>query len=372
MRHLSGELVKRRIIDYPKQLGLKLDFFSVSLQTLKLIKEVSMKTVLTGIKPTGKPHIGNYLGAIKPALSQSSLENTRSLLFIADYHSLTSMHKAEELKLATYEVAATWLACGLDPDKIILYRQSDIPEIFELAWILSCFTPKGFMNRAHAYKARISENQDAGKSDLDFGVNMGLYFYPVLMSADILLFDTDSVPVGEDQIQHVEFARDIAQKINHNYKKEVLKLPKASIQDSVKTIQGLDGRKMSKSYNNTIPLFESEKKLRKLIMKIVTDSLPPEAPKETQNNTIFNLYKEFATIDEVQELKLRYEKGIGWGEAKQALFEVINREIEPFREKYNDYMENPSKLDDILNQGAIKARKIATDKINLLRQTIGV
>lgn len=331
-----------------------------------------MKTVLTGIKPTGKPHIGNYLGAIMPALKQANSSDTRTLLFIADYHSLTSMHKAEELKAATFEVAATWLACGLDPDKVIIYRQSDIPEIFELSWILSCFTPKGFMNRAHAYKARVQENQEAGKSDLDFGVNMGLYLYPVLMSADILLFDTDTVPVGEDQVQHVEFARDIAQKINHNYKKELLKLPKASIQDSVKTIPGLDGRKMSKSYGNTIPIFEPEKKLRKLIMKIVTDSLPPEAPKDPSTSTIFHLYKEFASESEISNLKSLYEKGIGWGEAKQHLFEAVNKEITPLREKYNELCENPQKVEDILQDGAKKARLIAKDKISLLRQTLGL
>ena len=331
-----------------------------------------MKTVLTGIKPTGKPHIGNYLGAIMPALKQANSSDTRTLLFIADYHSLTSMHKAEELKAATFEVAATWLACGLDPDKVIIYRQSDIPEIFELSWILSCFTPKGFMNRAHAYKARVQENQEAGKSDLDFGVNMGLYLYPVLMSADILLFDTDTVPVGEDQVQHVEFARDIAQKINHNYKKELLKLPKASIQDSVKTIPGLDGRKMSKSYGNTIPIFETEKKLRKLIMKIVTDSLPPEAPKDPSTSTIFHLYKEFASEKEIAELKALYEKGIGWGEAKQHLFEAVNKEITPLREKYNELCENPQQVEDILQEGAKKARLIAKDKISLLRQTLGL
>lgn len=330
-----------------------------------------MKTVLTGIKPTGKPHIGNYLGAIKPALEQSMEDGVRTLLFIADYHSLTSMHKAEELKSATFEVAATWLACGLDPEKIIIYKQSDIPEIFELSWILSCFTPKGFMNRAHAYKAQVQANKEANKTDLDQGVNMGLYFYPVLMSADILLFDTDSVPVGEDQIQHVEFARDIAQKINHNYKTEVLKLPKASIQDSVKTIQGLDGRKMSKSYNNTIPLFESEKKLRKLIMKIVTDSLPPEAPKDPNASTIFKLYKEFATAEEVQALEERYKKGIGWGEAKQTLFEAVNREISPLREKYEQLQANPLLVDEILTKGAEKARVIAKEKMRELRSVIG-
>lgn len=331
-----------------------------------------MKTVLTGIKPTGMPHIGNYLGAIKPALAQANNPNTRSLLFIADYHSLTSMHKADELKKATFEVAATWLACGLDPEKVIIYRQSDIPEIFELSWILSCFTPKGFMNRAHAYKARVQENQDNGKSDVDFGVSMGLYMYPVLMSADILLFDTDTVPVGEDQVQHVEFARDIAQKINHNYKTEALKLPKASIQDSVKTIPGLDGRKMSKSYNNTIPIFESEKKLRKLIMKIVTDSLPPEAPKDSNESTVFHLYKEFAAEQEIQDLKKRYEQGIGWGDAKQTLFEAVNREITPLREKYNELKESPEIVEKILEQGAVKAREIAQQKIKSLRSTIGV
>ena len=331
----------------------------------------SVKTVLTGIKPTGQPHIGNYLGAMRPALSLSAPEDVRSLLFIADYHSLTSVHKGDRVHEMTYEVAAAWLACGLDPEKTIIYKQSDIPEILVLAWILSCFTPKGFMNRAHAYKAHVAENDRKGSKDPDAGISMGLYSYPVLMSADILLFDTDRVPVGEDQIQHIEFARDIAKKLNHNYG-EVLKLPEPVIQRDVKVVYGLDGQKMSKSYNNHIPMFLNHKKLRQMVMKIKTDSSLPEEPKDPDTSLLMDLYKEFATDEETHSMRERYGQGIGWGGVKQSLFEVIDREVAPARDKYHWLMDNRSEIDEILKTGAKKARAIAVPVMDRVKQAVGV
>jgi len=260
-----------------------------------------MKNIsLTGIKPTGAPHLGNYLGSIKPALELAKNSNIDAYYFIADYHSLTSVHSGTQLSSDIYDVAATWLACGLDPDKVAIYKQSDIPEILELNWILSCFCAKGLMNRAHAYKAKVSENNNDGR-DLDHGINIGLYCYPVLMAADILILNSDVVPVGADQLQHVEIARDLANAFNHHYG-EIIKLPTAQERGD-KLVVGLDGRKMSKSYNNTIPLLVSEKKLRKMIMKIVTDSLPPEAPKDPKNSAIMDLYRMFASASEIKSLE---------------------------------------------------------------------
>ncbi len=324
---------------------------------------------LTGIKPTGTPHLGNYLGSIRPALEIAKSANTKGFYFIADYHSLTSVHSGEQLRSDIYEVAATWLACGLDPKNVTLYKQSDIAEILELNWILSCFCAKGLMNRAHAYKSKSSVNVNDGR-DIDHGINLGLYGYPVLMAADILILNSDIVPVGSDQLQHVEIARDLANAFNHHYG-EVIKLPKAQERDD-KLVVGLDGRKMSKSYNNTIPLFVSEKKLRKLIMKIVTNSLPPEAPKDPNESTIMDLYKMFATKTEVEELSKQFLQGIGWGVAKQELFEVVNRELSPYRERYNYFMENKSEIDQILKQGASEAKKHASKNLAKIKSKIGV
>lgn len=326
-----------------------------------------MKTVLTGIKPTDHPHIGNYLGAIRPGLDLVA-QAERSLLFIADYHAITTVHDPKVLKSFTYSVAASWIACGLNPEKTIIYRQSDVPEIFELSWVLSCFAPKGLLNRAHAYKAKLQENEAAGKEDLDFGVSMGLFCYPVLMSADILMFNSDVVPVGEDQVQHVEIARDIAQKFNRTYG-EILKLPKALVKTE-KVVPGLDGRKMSKSYGNHIPLFLESKQLRKLVMKIVTDSLPPETPKDPKNSVLFDLYKEFASPEQIQALEARYLAGVGWGEVKQLLFEAIEAHLRKPSEIYNHLMANPAELDQILASGAEKARAVATPLMQKVRAAI--
>lgn len=330
-----------------------------------------MTTILTGVKPTGLVHIGNYLGAIRPTIELSRRPGTQTWLFIADYHSLTSTPDPKKMRDMTYELAATFLACGLDPESAVFYRQSDIPEIMELNWILSCFTPKGLMNRAHAYKAKVQENQEHGKEDLDFGVNMGLYNYPVLMSADILMFSADQVPVGEDQIQHLEIARDIAQKFNRQYG-EVLKLPKFIVQEKGKSIPGLDGRKMSKSYDNYIPLFEEPARLRKLVMKIKSDSLPPEAPKSTEGSIIFELYECFASADQVAALKAEYAKGISWGAAKEELFKVMDHVLMEPREKYKKLIADRSRLDQLLKEGAARAREKSIPFLKEIRRAIGM
>lgn len=331
---------------------------------------MAQKIILTGVKPTGQPHIGNYLGAIRPAIRLSKQQGVKTFLFIADYHSLTTVHDPQELRDMIYEVAATWLACGLDPRTTSFYRQSAIPEIFEMAWILSCFTPKGLMNRAHAYKAKVQENQEHGKEDLDFGVNMGLYNYPILMAADILMFNANEVPVGEDQVQHLEIARDIAQKFNREYG-DILHLPKFVVQN-MKLVPGLDGRKMSKSYDNHIPLFLESPKMRKLIMKIKTDSLPPEAPKDPSTSIIFDIFKEFASESEVADLKARYEKGIGWGEAKEALFNVVDREVQGARSEYQRWMNNRDEIDRMLEDGARDARVHAQQLLRKIRVVTGI
>lgn len=328
-------------------------------------------TILTGVKPTGQPHIGNYLGAMRPALDLAAQANTETWFFIADYHSLTTTPDPKKMREMTYEIAAAWLACGLDPSKTVFYRQSDIPEIMELNWVLSCFTPKGLMNRAHAYKAKVQENQENGKDDLDFGVNMGLYGYPVLMTADILMFSADKVPVGEDQTQHLEIARDIAQKFNRQYG-ELLRVPSVIVQEKGKSVPGLDGRKMSKSYDNYIPMFEEPSKLRKLVMKIKSDSLPPEAPKSTEGSIIFELYECFASAEQVSAMRDRYAAGIAWGTAKEELFNVMDSSLKEKREKYKALMNDRSQIDALLKQGAARAREKSVPFMKQLRKAMGI
>lgn len=331
---------------------------------------MNKKVSLTGIKPTGMPHLGNYVGSIRPALELAKDFDAR--YFIADYHALNQIKDPVKLKDMTFEVAAAWLACGLDPDKVLFYRQSDVPETFELATILMAFTPKGLMNRAHAYKAVVQQNEEGGNAQ-DDGVNIGLFTYPILMSADILLFDADVVPVGKDQLQHLEMANDIAQSINFNYKSEILKLPQAFTHDNAGLIVGLDGRKMSKSYNNEISLFLPEKKLRKIIMKIVTNSQTIEEPKDPETCNVFSLYKVFASPEQQHQLKERYlVGGLGWGDAKQALFEAINAQLKQPREKYFELLENREYVDSVLKEGAEKARVIASATIKRLRKAIGI
>jgi tryptophanyl-tRNA synthetase len=325
--------------------------------------------VLTGIKPTGSPHIGNLLGAIRPALRLVD-EGLEAMYFIADYHALTTVNTAAELRQLTYEVAATWLAMGLDPARTVFYRQSDVPEIFELAWVFSCFTSKGWMNKAHAYKSLVADAEAKGL-DADASVNMGLYSYPVLMAADIIAFDVDLVPVGKDQVQHVEIARDIAQRINHVYGGDVVRLPQAKIDEQTATVPGLDGKKMSKSYNNTIPLFAPPKQMKKIVNQIVTDSRAPEEPKEPAG-TIFELYKAIATPEETRALAERYQQGIGWGDAKKALLDRIEQEVGGARAKYDALMADTSQIDALLVQGAAKARPIARATLDRVRSAIGI
>lgn len=327
------------------------------------------KISLTGIKPTGTPHLGNYLGAIRPALELA--KDYETIYFIADYHALTTVHNGDEMRKNIRKVAATWLACGLDPEKGLFYRQSDIPEIFELSWALSCFTPKGFMNRAHAYKAKVEANR-AASEDLDTNINMGLYCYPCLMDADILMFNADIVPVGKDQKQHVEFARDIAIRFNKQMGKNVFTVPEPFIQETTDVIPGLDGRKMSKSYDNTIEIFLDSKALKKKLGKIVTNSLPLEAPKDPDTCNVFRLYKLFATSEETAALAETYRAGgMGWGYAKGELQKVLERTFGEAREKYNDLMAHPDRIDEILRAGAEKARPVARAHLEEVREVLG-
>ena len=328
------------------------------------------KVSLTGIKPTGQVHIGNYLGAIKQALQLSDKFEAR--YFIADYHALNLVKNQQELSDATYGVAAAWIACGLDPEKVLIYRQSDVPETFELSTFLMAFTAKGHMNRATAYKDKIAKNTADGK-DQDHDINMGLYTYPVLMAADILLFDTDIVPVGKDQKQHVEICADIAGSINHCYGQELLKIPVPVMNEATEYIPGLDGRKMSKSYNNTIPLFMEPKKLRKLCMKIVTNSQTVEEPKDPDSCNIFALYKLFSTEQQQNDLRQRYlSGGLGWGHAKQELFEALEGAFGEKRDRYFELMNNRVYLDKVLLEGAAKAREIAAQTMAALRKAAGI
>ena len=324
------------------------------------------KRILTGITTTGLPHIGNYIGAIKPAL-EFAKDSNDSYFFLADYHSIIKNNKPSEISSSVENIALAWLSCGLDTNSTYFYRQSDVPEILELSWILNCITAKGLMNRSHAYKAATALNND----DIDKGITMGLFSYPILMAADILMFDSTHVPVGSDQIQHLEMTRDIAARFNHLYK-PIFTLPEPIIHNEKKVVPGLDGRKMSKSYGNVIPLLESEKKLRKSIMKIVTNSLEPGEPKDFNDCTLFELYQHFANEKDVLTFKQSYKDGISWGEAKEILFNAINKELKPVREKHSKYIEDKGLINDLLNDGAKKARVIAQEKISKIREVIGI
>lgn len=326
--------------------------------------------ILTGITTTGTPHIGNYVGAIRPAIKLSHEKNVDSFFFLANLHALVKCQKPEEVRQSSREIAASWLALGLDVEKAVFYQQSDIPEISELAWILSCVTAKGLMNRSHAYKAAVAENAEA--NDPDKGVTMGLFSYPILMSADILIFNPHKVPVGRDQVQHLEMARDIGQRFNHIYG-ETFTLPDIYLSTEYPDmLMGLDGRKMSKSYHNTIPLFSNEKDLLKLIRKIKTDSLEPGEPKDPANSSLFSWYQAFASADEVKDMRTQYEEGISWGAVKDALFEVINRELKEPRERYEEWMADPKKMDRVLLQGAEKARAISVPFLQDIKKKVGI
>ena len=324
------------------------------------------KRILTGITTTGTPHIGNYLGAIKPAL-ELAREYDESFYFLADYHAIIKNSKSTEVTDSVKNVALAWLASGLNPNKSFFYRQSDVPEILELSWVLNCVTAKGLMNRSHAYKAATTLNKD----DEDKGITMGLFSYPILMAADILMFNATHVPVGADQIQHIEMTRDIAGRFNHLYKKTFI-LPEAIIQSTNETVPGIDGQKMSKSYGNIIPLLSTEKQLKKSIAKIVTNSLEPGDPKDPSNCTVFALYKYFASKPMVDELCDDYKKGISWGDAKNKLFEVVNNEITPIRESYEKLQEDKDFINDLLSDGSNKVRPIAKELLDSIRTSVGI
>ena len=328
------------------------------------------KRVLTGITTTGTPHLGNYVGAIRPAIQASHNADNSAFYFLADWHALIKSREPEKIHQSGLEIAATWLALGLNTDNVLFYRQSDIPEIAELCWLLTCMAAKGLMNRAHAYKAAVQANEEAGE-DQDFAVTMGLYSYPVLMAADILMFNAHQVPVGKDQIQHVEMARDIAARFNHHYGEHFV-LPEAVVDDQVATLQGLDGRKMSKSYNNTIPLFLPEKQLKKHINKIKTNLLEPGEPKDPDTSAVFQIWQAFASEEQTAEMRQAFKEGIAWGEAKKQLFELVNSEVSEARERYNQLISEPQKIEAVLKEGASKARSLSQPFLADLRKAVGL
>jgi tryptophanyl-tRNA synthetase len=331
---------------------------------------MAKQRILTGITTTGTPHLGNYVGAIRPSIAASRDSSIDSFFFMADYHALIKAQDPALVRQSSKEIAATWLALGLDTEQAVFYRQSDIPEIPELTWVLCCNAAKGLMNRAHAYKAAVQANEEAGE-DPDYAITMGLFSYPVLMAADILMFNAGKIPVGRDQIQHVEMARDIAQRFNHNFA-EVFTLPEAVVDDNVAVLQGLDGRKMSKSYNNTISLFQSEKQLRKSINKIKTNLLEPGEPKNPDDSTVFQLWSAFASEQETARMRREFDNGIAWGEAKKQLFELVNGEIAPARQRYEELMSDPGHIESVLQAGARRAREHSSALMQKVRAAVGI
>ena len=326
------------------------------------------KKILTGITTTGTPHLGNYVGAIRPAIDSSKDKEHDSFFFLADYHALIKSKDREGLRQSCLEIAATWIASGLDIDQTYFYRQSDIPEILELNWILGNFTAKGLMNRAHAYKAAVDDNE---KADPDKGITMGLFSYPVLMAADILMFKATHVPVGQDQVQHIEMTRDIAQRFNHHHG-EIFVIPEGVIDKESSVLPGLDGRKMSKSYGNIIPLFCDSKTLRKHVMKIKTNSLEPGEPKSSEDCLLFDIYKSFASDSQISSMKRDLEDGISWGDAKNQLYELLDEQLSTHRLRYDELISDPSYLDKVLQEGAERAREVAILNLNEIKSTIGL
>jgi tryptophanyl-tRNA synthetase len=328
-----------------------------------------MKRILTGITPSGYPHLGNYIGAIKPSLDLLD-ENCESFLFIADLHAVIKVSDPERLNELSNSIAMAWLASGLDPERTNFYRQSDVPEITELAWLLSCITEKGLLNRAHAYKAAIDTNNESGKKDIDEGISVGLFSYPLLMASDILTPNATHVPVGKDQQQHLEITRDIAAKFNRKYG-DFFNVPEAVIKDE-KTVLGTDGRKMSKSYNNIIPLLAEEKELKKSVMKIVTNSQEPGEKKDWNDNILFSIYSSFASENKQAEMKTMFDEGIGWGDAKQKVFEELNQILKPIREKYLELNLNKKQIEEVLKAGADKVRKQTVPAITEVKKLVGI
>ena len=328
-----------------------------------------MKRILTGITPSGYPHLGNYIGAIKPSLDLLD-EKCESFLFIADLHAVIKVSDPNKLEELSTAIAMAWLASGLDPDTTSFYRQSDVPEITELAWLLSCITEKGLLNRAHAYKAAVDQNNESGKKEMDEGISLGLFSYPLLMASDILTPNATHVPVGKDQQQHLEITRDIAEKFNSKYGK-FFNVPEAVIQNE-KTVLGTDGRKMSKSYNNIIPLLSNEKELRKSVMKIVTNSQEPGEKKEWKDNTLFAIYSSFASVEKQENMKNLFEDGIGWGDAKQKVFEDLNQMLLPIREKFMELSNNKKFIEEILKSGAEKVRLHTVPALKEVKKLVGI
>jgi tryptophanyl-tRNA synthetase len=345
---------------------------SIAFTALKKIfmAQPNPQRFLTGITTSGTPHLGNYVGSIRPSVAASEGPNAKSFYFLADYHALVKCHDPLRVQRSTLEIAASWLASGLDPERVTFYRQSDIPEIPELTWFLTCVTGKGMLNRAHAYKAQVDKNLSAG-AEPDDEVTAGLFMYPVLMAADILMFKAHQVPVGRDQIQHIEMARDMAQRFNHLYG-DLLVLPAALVEESVAILPGLDGRKMSKSYDNTIPLFSSRNDLKKLIAGIVTDSKLPGEPKDVEGSALLQIYQAFAAPEETTAFRQAYADGISWGDAKQQLFERIDRVVAPMRDRYEALLANPAHIEKILQAGAKKARAEAVPLLQQLRRAVGL
>ncbi len=330
--------------------------------------------VLTGITTTGTLHLGNYVGALRPAIAASREPGAESFFFMADYHALIKCDEPDRIERSRLQIAATWLAAGLDPQRVVFYRQSDIPEIPELTWLLTCVTSKGQMNRAHAYKAAVDANVAAGEEP-DAGVTMGLYSYPILMAADILMFNAHRVPVGKDQVQHIEMARDVAQRFNHLFGQgqDFFVLPEAQVDAEMELLPGLDGRKMSKSYDNVVPLFEGGAKgLKEAIARIVTDSRLPGEPKEPEGTALVQLFDAFSTPEQRAAFRAELRAGLGWGEAKQRLFAQIDAEIGPMRERYDALMASPERIEQILQEGAAKARAIAAPLLARLREAVGL
>ena len=330
--------------------------------------------VLTGITTTGTLHLGNYVGALRPCIEASREPGVESFFFMADYHALIKCDDPARIERSRLQIAATWLAAGLDTERVVFYRQSDIPEIPELCWLLTCVTSKGQMNRAHAYKASVDANTAAGEEP-DAGVTMGLYCYPILMAADILMFNAHRVPVGKDQVQHIEMARDVATRFNHLFGagEEFFVLPEAQVDETMELLPGLDGRKMSKSYDNVIPLFEGgEKALREAIARIVTDSKLPGEPKDPDHAHLVTIFDAFASAEERAAFRAELRAGLAWGEAKNRLFEQINRQIGPMRARYDALMAHPEEIEAILQKGAERARALARPLLDRLRHAVGL
>ncbi len=335
--------------------------------------DIRGKTILTGVKPTGRLHIGNYVGAIRPAIDMGREINQKGgthVMFIADYHSLNFLKDPAALNQAVREIACVYLAGGVDPDKSLFYRQSDVPELFEFATILMAFTPKGFMNKAHAYKAAVDKNTAQGEPP-DAGINMGLYTYPVLMAADILAYDTDIVPVGKDQVQHVEMAADIAGFVNAQYGKEVLKKPVPSLVENGALVPGTDGRKISKSYGNVIPLFGTDAELQKAVMSVKTDSQPLEAPKDPAEVLLYQIARGICTPAAAEEIKAGLEKGgVGYGAMKKIILADIHAQTDAMRDAFNTHMAQYDKVDQMLADGARRARAMVGPVLARLKETI--